>query len=307
MTPFEQWIAPATARPGLWRVLATLILTLFIWFIGIVLLILGIAVSRLLLGFESDLDGILDLAEGGSTSAIAFILASFWGIWLGFWVSLRLFHRQPVGTLISPDGRTRWHEAGTGFAIALAFSAGTIVPALLVEGLPDRSSLPIGTWALWCLAFLPLIWVQAGAEELLFRGYLLQQLAQRLRHPLLWAFPPALLFGALHYNGSLPGSAGLLYAIATTVLALSATVLTWRTGSLSAAIGLHVGINAVGIVGIGAEGLLEGSQLFIFRGGVSPTLLLIDTLMNVALLIYLLSPLAPFRRDAATQPDPAAR
>ncbi|MEL6765952.1 MAG: type II CAAX endopeptidase family protein [Pseudomonadota bacterium] len=307
MTPFEQWVAPATARPGLWRVLATLILTLGIWFVGIILLILAIAVGRMLMGLDTDLDGILNLAEGGSTGAIAFILASFWGIWLGFWVSLRVFHRQPLGTLISPEGRTRWREAGVGFGIALAFSAATILPALLVEGLPDRSSLPIGTWALWCLAFLPLIWVQAGAEELLFRGYFLQQLAQRLRHPALWAFPPALLFGSLHYNDALPGSAGLLYAVATTLLALSATVLTWRTGSLSAAIGLHVGINAVGVVGIGAEGLLEGSQLFVYRGGVSPTLLLIDTLMNVALLVYLLSPLSPFRSESAVPPEPDAR
>ncbi|MEO1722940.1 MAG: type II CAAX endopeptidase family protein [Pseudomonadota bacterium] len=298
MTPFEQWIAPATLKPGLWRVVATMLLTLAIWVLGIVLLLLGIAVARILLGLESDLDDITNLANGGSPGAIAFILATFWGIWAGYWATLRLFHRQRLGTLISPEGRTRWGEAGMGFAIALGFSAATILPALAIEGLPDRSSLPVGAWLLWLLAFLPLVWVQAGAEELVFRGYLIQQLAQRLRHPTFWALPPALLFGALHYNPALPGSAGLLYAVATFLLALSATVLTWRTGSLSAAIGLHVGVNMVGIAGIGAEGLLEGSQLFVYRGGVSPTLLMIDMLMNIALLVFLLSPLAPFRRAA---------
>lgn len=293
---FEAYLAPARARPGLWRVFLAVFLTLAIWAVGIVLLVLAVAIVRIMMGMEADVGRIADLAEGGSPGAIAFILASFWGIWPGFWLSLRLLHRQRFGTLLSPEGRTRWGEAGMGMGIALAFSLATLLPALLVEGPPERSDVAFLPWTLWLLAFLPLVWVQAGAEELLFRGYLIQQLAQRLRHPAFWALPSALLFGALHYDATLPGGGGVLYVAATTFLALSATVLTWRTGSLSAAIGLHVGINIVGVAGIGAEGLLEGSQLYVYRGGVSPALLLVDTVMHAALLAFVLSPLSPFRR-----------
>ncbi len=47
--------------------------------------------------------------------------------------------------------------------------------------------------------------IQTGAEELVFRGYLQQQLAARFASPLIWMVLPALIFGAVHYD---PATAG---------------------------------------------------------------------------------------------------
>ncbi|MEM8596020.1 MAG: CPBP family intramembrane glutamic endopeptidase [Pseudomonadota bacterium] len=296
VSPFEAYLAPARARPGLWRVILGIPLTLAIWVGGLILLVLGIAIGRLLLGGRASVEGVSELAQGGSPEGVTFILASFYGIWIGLALTLWLCHRQRFWTLISPEGRTDGMEVLGGFAIAIGYTAATLIPALLIEGPPERSDLALGTWALWLLAFLPLVWIQAGGEEIFFRGYLLQQIAIRLRHPFFWAVLPSAFFGFLHYNPSLPGAGGLYYVLATCMIGLSAAVLTWRTGGLSAAIGLHVGINIFGISIVGAEGLVSGSQLFLYRGAVSSELLAIDTAANVLLLAWLLSPYAPFRR-----------
>lgn len=296
MGRFDNYIAPAGARVGLWRPLLGLIIALAVWVTGIVLLVLGVAIMRILSGQEAEIDSISALAGGGSPEATAFILASFWGIWAGLALALWLCHRQRFGTLIAPERRVRWREARLGLYIALAIFGLSILPAFVIEGAPRRTELPLGDWAFWLLIFIPLIWVQAGAEELLFRGYLVQQIAIRLRHPLLWAVPPAALFGVLHYNPGLPGSAGLLYALATFCIGLSTAVMTYRTGSLSAAMGFHFGINILGVTVVGAEGLIEGSQLFVYNAEAALNLLGIDNIAHFLLLAWLLSPWSPFRR-----------
>jgi hypothetical protein len=125
-----------------------------------------------------------------------------------------------------------------------------------------RPGLPPGTWALLLVpAILGLI-VQTGAEELLFRGYILQQLAARFRSPVIWAFLPALTFGLLHFDTGRLGGMAIWAVAATTLFGLMAADLTARTGNLGAAWGLHFGNNAFGILILGTPGNLSGLALF---------------------------------------------
>ncbi|MEZ5685612.1 MAG: CPBP family intramembrane glutamic endopeptidase [Paracoccaceae bacterium] len=57
-------------------------------------------------------------------------------------------------------------------------------------------SAPLPTVLTWLPLVLPLLVLQIGAEELVFRGYLLQQLGARFHHPLIWMGLPSVLFGA---------------------------------------------------------------------------------------------------------------
>ena len=59
---------------------------------------------------------------------------------------------------------------------------------------------PTGEWLIGLIPALALILMQVAAEEVAFRGYLLQQLRARFRSPLVWAVLPALVFGALHFD-----------------------------------------------------------------------------------------------------------
>jgi membrane protease YdiL (CAAX protease family) len=77
-------------------------------------------------------------------------------------------------------------------------------------------------------------------------------------------------------------------------MGLALAALVWRTGSLWAAIGVHVGFNAIGLTVVGAEGVLSGAQLFLFGGDDLLPLMRIDLATTAALLAFVLSPWAPF-------------
>lgn len=125
--------------------------------------------------------------------------------------------------------------------------------------------LPFGTWgevgfvrnAFAWLLFLPLalivILIQVSTEELLFRGYLQQQLARMSESRLVWMIAPSVVFGAWHYwNGNSPPE-GFVYAIWAGLLGIACADLTARTGTLGAAIGLHFAVNVLALIFIGIE------------------------------------------------------
>lgn len=125
--------------------------------------------------------------------------------------------------------------------------------------------LPLGTWGevaevrpipLW-LALAPVsllvIFIQVTTEELVFRGYLQQQLACVSRDPWVWMALPSLLFGAVHYWNGNSAPEGFVYAFWAGLLGLACADLTARTGTLGAAVGLHFGVNIVAIMFVGIQ------------------------------------------------------
>ena len=103
--------------------------------------------------------------------------------------------------------------------------------------------------------------VQAYAEELVFRGYLMQTIGRWLKHPA-WAIViPAPLFMLGHLY-DLWGQLSVL------VMGLAAGYITWCTGGLEAAIALHVVNNLLamsfGVLGMADPFLQEGSTVGMF-------------------------------------------
>ncbi len=295
MTAFERYIASGGQRPGLWRVLAGLGIIVAAWVAGtagiLFLWTTWTAVATGDPGFARErLAGAL---AGDDPEVVAVLLATFAGIWLGVLVATNILHRQRLGTLFAPDCRVRTGDLGKGLLVAGAFATGsTLIGMMIAE--PIATALPLPVWLALLLPLIALVFVQATAEELIFRGYVLQQLALRSRNPLVWAVLPSAVFGMLHWAGDLPGEAAAYYVATTFLMGLTLAALVWRTGTLWAAIGVHVGFNVFGLTVIGAEGVLSGAQLFLFRSDDVLPLLRVDLLMAAALLAFVLSPLAPF-------------
>ena len=294
VTPFERYIQSGGRRPGLWRVLAGAAITAALWIggtFGVLFLWSALNVARKR-GTENLLATLNGAGEGGP-ELVAVLLLTFAGIWIGVILAVRLLHRQEFATLFSPERRIRGGDFLKGLLVAAAFT-GLSLPFALSVAQPDPAPIPISIWLALLVPIIALVFVQATAEELMFRGYLLQQLALRSRNPLVWAVLPSALFGALHWSGAMPGEAGLMYVGTTFLMGIALAVLVSRTGSLWAAAGMHVGFNVIGLTVVGTEGLLSGAQLFLFPHADLPQLMRIDFAMTGLLLAFVLSPWAPF-------------
>ena len=176
-----------------------------------------------------------------------------------------------------------------GFGLAVIFAGASTVAGLTITQ-PVRTDLSIGTWLIWLLPIGVLVFLQAVGEELIFRGYLLQQLARLSRNPLVWAVLPSLTFGLAHLANAPVAQGGLYYVAVTAISGVALAVLVWRSGCIWPAAGLHFGINITAITVIGSEGLLSGAQLFEVPKTDFLRLIQLDTIASILLLALVLSP-----------------
>jgi len=292
---FDAYVAPAAPKRALWRLILGLLIVVIGW-VAWTILVLGLHVLLDVLGgmdLTVALGRLEGLIEGGSPEAIAWLLATFIGIWLALWIALSVLHKRSLGSVIAPDGAVSTGAFGFGLVLAALFTVVSMVIALIIGGAPARTELGFADWMPWLAPLAILVLIQASAEEAIFRGYMVQGLAVRFRSAVIWGGLPAVLFGLLHYAPDLPGIGGLLYPLITFLFGLAATVLVWRSGSLAAAMGLHTGINIFGLTVVGLEGHLTGAQLWAFPIEKAEPLMLGDALATALLLGFVLSPLCP--------------
>ena len=188
---------------------------------------------------------------------------------LGLW--MRRMQARGVGSLFGPAARVRADLVATVKGAGLVYVAMTLALAFAPA---EMSSEPGGTvrpFAAW-LAVVPIaataILVQSAAEELIFRGYMMQELYARFRARWVWLGAPAILFGAVHFVNGDGVADGLFYAIWAAALGLACGDLVARTGSTGAAIGLHWLNNVFAMLFFGTEDAVDsGYALFLSPAG----------------------------------------
>ena len=234
----------------------------------------------------------------GSTPAdLAALLFSFFFIWLGIALVCRWLHRHPLHALYGPTYKINWQHfligAGLAFATAIISEASISVISwyFFDPSSPANPNITATLWLRWVIPISALIFVQIGAEEMLFRGYLLQHI--RARGGRFWwsIFLPSLLFGMLHFDFPIFGVNAFFYMLHTSVGGIILCLVTLKTGNLGAALGLHFGVNALMLI-FGLEGHLDGISLFVIqvdpKGAQATLSFLIFTLFEgLAFLIWL--------------------
>jgi membrane protease YdiL (CAAX protease family) len=253
---FDAFVAPARLRPQIWRLIVG----------GVVIFVIYVASVLALLGLHY-------LARGANETAILigrllnavtpfptlFLLATFGGLVLGVALAGRLVQRRPAASLFGRAPRVLRDFVLAAACVAVVYAV-LLTPWLFVwEAEPN-----LDPW-LW-LRLLPLsvalVLLQTLAEELVFRGYLLQGLAARFRQPLVWFLLPALCFGLLHYDPRVNGANTWAVIAVVTLFGLIAADLTRRTGSIGAAWGLHFGNNSVALLVLATQGAIPGLALY---------------------------------------------
>jgi uncharacterized protein len=255
-TAFARFTAPARRRPELWRLilgLGVIAACYFGWIAamgGLLWLIAG--PGRI----EAGLRGV---GPGGDPWSVIGLLFTFLGPWIGVWAAVRLLHGRSLGSVIG-----RAPVVLRDFAAGLGVTAVVAVAGLLL--LPFAPPLEPATPAAIWLAFLPLalfgLLIQTGAEELVFRGYMQQQLAARFATPLAWMVLPAALFGLAHYAPGVGPVTPWLVVAVTGFFGLIAADLTARSGTIGLAWGLHFANNFLAVLVVSAMAGLDGLALF---------------------------------------------
>lgn len=250
---FARFVAPARVRPALWRLGLGLVIIVAAQAIALGALVGGI---RLLHGPGAAGTWMAKLSVASTPATMLTVLALFAPLLGGVVLAARLLHRRGLHSLLGPHVlRDALRGAGVTLAvfvplIALAWAAGATQP-----------NLPPAIW----LALLPLtllgVAVQTLAEEVLFRGYLMQQLAARFRARWVWIGVPAVVFGLLHLDPAGMGGAALAMLAFATLFGLVAADLTVRSGGIGLAWGLHLANNLVGLGVMATQGGLTGLAL----------------------------------------------
>ena len=149
------------------------------------------------------------------------------------WVLMAIVHQVRPRWLSSVQPRIRWRYLLICAGVALVvLNAVTLIP-LAFGGSPPTVSAQPGFWSFLVVIVLtaPL---QAAAEEIFFRGYLMQALGSLVAHPAFGVVVSALIFALMH---GVQNPALFLNRLG---FGLLAGVLVWRTGGLEAGIGAHV-------------------------------------------------------------------
>jgi CAAX protease family protein len=235
------------AQPGKnnwWRYILAVLTILFAWqLVG--------GVPTILLVIWVMLDGNpatvvkLDATFGGvpaTVSFIAFMLAS-WAFIAGIFVAVRFIHGRRFLTLVTPARSLDWKRFFQAFGIWFGLAAlVAVVEALLYPGryvwtLDLRAYIPFAFLALFLLP------IQTSAEELFFRGYLLQGFGLLIRNIWVLSAISGFIFMLPHLLN--PEAQLSLWLMGLYYFSIGAAMayVSLRDGRLELALGMHAANN----------------------------------------------------------------
>ncbi len=256
--PHEVFIGPARQNPSI-----------LLFFVGLCAAATAfIALNQLFFDFLSSVAGdqsdqLFEDISGGVTPFGMYVrLFTFGFVSLSVAVTVGLLHRRPVRSLFGPDRPFLSQFAAVCVMLLLLNAVLFILPPWDLGGalVPNME---LGRWVLLLPLSLLAVLVQSSAEEILFRGYIQQQLAARFRSPLIWMVLPSVLFALGHYLPNSAGENALLVAIWAGMFGMLMADLTARSGTLGPAIALHFIHNVSAILLISLPDNLAGLALYV--------------------------------------------
>lgn len=253
--PHDPFIAPARPRAELWRTFAGTALVVAVY------VALSFALAWYMRRHFGDLLAAVifrGMLTGHTPGMLVFLLFTFLMASAGVLIATRALHGRRAGTLFGPGRRAVRDFLTVAGAVGLVSLLA--LPLHLGDGV--AAGVPLSAFLIWLPAFLPALLIQTGTEELIFRGYLQQQLAARFAAPQVWILLPAALFAALHWQPQVYGANAVNICFWALLFGVCAADLTARTGSLGAAIGFHFANNAAAFLLVGVQGSMDGMALW---------------------------------------------
>jgi membrane protease YdiL (CAAX protease family) len=248
--PHQSFVEPALEKSETWRTALGFLIASAVYIVATILFIAA------LYGFGGD--GLADAFFFGETPVGVLLNLVAIGLMIpAVLIPLKALHNRGFWSLIGPLPHTITCFLRVCFAMVLLSLLGLLFPSEEVQ-----SGFSFGHWLILLPLSLSLLLLQVSAEELVFRGYLQQQLAARFASPLVWLIIPSAIFGALHYSAEEFGGNAVWIVCATGLFGLAAADLTARTGNIGAAVALHFMNNFMALLIASPEGTLSGLALY---------------------------------------------
>jgi len=247
-SPAARFLAAADAGGnGWWRYVPGVALITSCWLIG------GMYAYTL----------VLQLPLGAVTEFVA-INASILMLLAGVIAVVVVLHRRPWRTLVTPRPGIDWRRIAFGGAVwGLLLLLGAAAESLIYPGryawTPD-----LQRWLPFLAVALLLTPLQCLAEELVFRGYLMQALGRLWRQPAFVAVASSAVFVVPHlYNPEVAAYGLWIMAANYFAMGLFLATITLRDGRLELAIGAHAANNLLLALGVNyAESVFDTPSLF---------------------------------------------
>jgi len=253
----EGFVAPARPR-------AAIALTILgVVMIASVYVGLGLAFFVTVQDILSAQTGILPASLAGSRPLGMFVLLfSFAFMSLGVALTLRTLHKRVFATVFGPLGQCIRDFGSVSVMLVVVMAVVFVLPPWGMDA-PLVPNLGFGTWIMLLLPAMVFVLIQTSAEEIVFRGYLQQQLAARFASPLVWVLVPSVLFGLMHWSPDLPGEIGWVMVLWATLFGALMADLTARAGTLGPAMAVHFWNNVAAILVISLPDELSGLALYV--------------------------------------------
>lgn len=207
----------------------------------------------------SDYMDIMSQALGLNPVTFALFLLTFPLGCLGLYFMQRVIHRRSITSLHTGAERIKWNRIFEGFILTWVI-LGAFVAIGSVTGLIDIRYV-FNSQRFWGFAIVSLLLIplQAGAEEVFFRGYLNQGLTHLTRNKWIAFSLSSLAFMAMHLSNpeALAGaSTGTLPIVMSGYLffGIAMCILVWLDDGLETAIGVHAGNNCFAAIFVNYEG-----------------------------------------------------
>lgn len=212
---------------------------------------------------------------------------SFLTLLLGLFLAIRLLHQRGFLSLINPNLRLNWSRLATGFGVYFGLMA--LMLAFSYMTAPENFKLTFDAKAFFL--FLPLAIIltplQAGSEELLFRGYIMQGLGYLTHNKITAAVGSAVLFMLPHLLNPEAKLDPIIMPLTYLTLGLFLAIITLKDNSLELAIGVHSANNLFTFLFSNYEGSALASPSVFTETDVDPSSSLIALLL-LSVIFYLI-------------------
>lgn len=285
-----------------WRYVAGTFSIIFIWFIigsfitTILLVFLGFSQG---LGLDEIIQAVLDPEILGYTQYFLVINVGFWFLFIGTWITVRLIHGRPLKSVVTGKRSISWRRIGVGFFLWLALILlGTVIEFLISR---EDFTLTFDAKVFIPFAVLAIILapIQTTAEELFFRGYLVQTGSLISRNWVFLSVWSGILFALPHILNT---EVSVNFAVVMLTFFVLGAFLTWislKDGTIELAIGVHASQNLAAFLLVTFPGSSVPSPAVFTTSEFNPVSSLIGVIVTCAVFYAIL-----FIRRGKAIPEP---